>query len=163
MSVDYAGFEYRINPDLSDHRGFDSLQRYWAARQVGDRLPARADIDPADLRAHLGHLNLIDVPTDLSDFRYRLIGTATSEQYGRDSTGKSVRELYGERDPAMCAWLLHLYRTVAEKRFPVRAIGPLRIVNREHLAFDALYLPLANDGTTVDMLLAEVFFHPTAG
>jgi hypothetical protein len=153
-----AEYTYHVNPDIGDDKSFADLLAYWN-RKRGDRLmPARADIDPVDLKSHLGSLLLIEVLPGLADFRYRLIGTNITAAYGRDSTGKTVSELYQAADPDTYRWLMVFYRLVAEERAPVRGGIPLRAVGKHFMSFDTLYLPLSHDGTTVDMILAESHF-----
>jgi hypothetical protein len=158
LPMPLSGFTYVVNPGTIENVNLDALRSYWREKRNGRELPSRADIDPLELKQHLGNLYLIDVFPDHADFRYRLLGTRITERYGRDSTGKTVSEVYRRTDPATCEWLIALYATVARARVPVRASAPLRAVNKEHLSFDAIYLPLSGDGKTVDMILGEVLF-----
>jgi hypothetical protein len=141
-----AGLELRHD----DHwRLFD----YWHAKRQGDRLPARADIDPADLRHLLPRLALIDVlrEGDGLAFRYRLTGTEIVNRAGRDPTGKRFDELYrGDYLQTATA----TYRQVVETGRPHTSdrVYPL-VPGREYMSYDRLLLPLANDGVTVDMVM----------
>jgi hypothetical protein len=76
-------FSFEPDPDVSDNPSFRGSRA----------LPLRKQVDPVELQKHLGSLNLIDCLPDLADFRYRLIGTSVAQAYGRDSTGKTVRQL----------------------------------------------------------------------
>ena len=42
-------------------------------------MPLRKDIDPLELKDHLGSLNIIECLPERDDFRYRLIGTRIAE------------------------------------------------------------------------------------
>ncbi len=88
-----------FDPDLSDNPRFVELKAYWDRKRGGRAMPMRADIDPLDLRGHLGSLVLIDVLPGLADFRMRLIGSKIVEAYGRDSTGKLLSALTPARWP----------------------------------------------------------------
>src|SRR5690349_8298694 len=63
----------------------DSLTRlfcYWQAKRGGRAMPARADIDPAEIKALLPYMILVDVIYDTEaglDFVYRLVGTREVE------------------------------------------------------------------------------------
>ena len=151
-------YTYRLDPDLSDNPRFLDLVRHWDSKRAGRPLPLRADIDPLDLRTHLGSLNLIECLPGYEDFRYRLIGTKITEAYGRDSTGRTVRELYAESDVEYRDFLLAWYRDVSLQQKIGRAEGTLRPVNREFRNFDSLLLPLANDTGAVGWILNEVTF-----
>ena len=134
----------------ADHR---ALFEYWASKRTEGRLPARADIDPIDLRRLLPRLALIDVLRDggTLDFRYRLTGTEIVERAGRDPTGRTFGELYAGdyRETAIAT-----YRKVVETAKPLLSERTYPLVpEREFLRYDRLLLPLAADGRTVDMVM----------
>jgi hypothetical protein len=134
------------------------LKQYWDAKRGARRMPARADIDPADLRMHLGWLELVDVLPDCSDFRFRLLGTRINEAFGRDVTGKLVTELYAEKDPDYCAVFLSHFRTVARDCAVVYGHGSLSIVGKPFRSYDSVSLPLDRGDGTVGMILSELQF-----
>ena len=130
-----------------------ALYDYWRARHRGGRLPARGDIDPADLRRLLPRLALIDVLREGDDlaFRYRLTGTEIVNRAGRDPTGKRFDELY-RGDYLQTANTT--YRQVVDTGRPHTSdrVYPL-VPGREYMSYDRLLLPLAADGVTVDMVM----------
>jgi hypothetical protein len=154
MHEDYSS---ALNPDLSDSPRFLDLRAYWDAKRGDRSRPTRSDIDPLELRKHLGSLVLIDVLPGMADFRMRLIGSTIVETLGRDSTGKLLSAL----KPADTNWwrFCHdLYSAIAERGVIARARGNLRMVGRDFRSFDSVLLPLdAGDGT-VGMILAEQIF-----
>jgi hypothetical protein len=152
------GYSCIVDPVRIELPLFRDLHAYWDGKRGGRRMPARADIDPLELRAHLGSLVLIEPMPAADDFRYRLIGTKVTRQHGRDSTGKTVRELYGDRDPVIFDWTMTVLRAVVDQRVPVAASNRLRMVRKEFIASEQLLLPLSNDGTSVNMILCEVAF-----
>ena len=81
-------------PNLADPR-LAALYDYWDGKRAGRAMPARADIDPVEMRAWLGHLLLIEIAED-GRFVYRLYGTAFVDSFGVDMTGRSVDELRSE-------------------------------------------------------------------
>jgi hypothetical protein len=149
---------YQLDPDLSDQPSFQDLVAYWRAKAAGRGMPATSDIDALELKRHLGSLNLIDCLPGLVDFRYRLIGTNIAAAYGRDSSGKTVRELYAVSDPEYCAFLLEVYRAVATQPTIARITATLRPVHREYRTAASLVLPLAGPDGSVVRLLNEVLF-----
>jgi hypothetical protein len=147
-----------VNPDLSDNPRFQHLVAYWRGKAAGAALPLRKDIDPLELKEHLGSLNIIDCLPGLADFRYRLIGTHIAQAYGRDSTGKTVRELYAVDDPEYCAFLLGIYQEVATRQVIARLHVNLRPVNKTYRLADSLLLPLGDGKGGVAAILNEVLF-----
>jgi hypothetical protein len=147
-----------INPDISDNQRFQDLVAYWQAKHRQRALPMRQDIDPLELKEHLGSLNIIECLPGLTDFRYRLIGTMIAEAYGRDSTGKTVRELYSVEDPEYCEFLLGIYREVATRQLIARIRANLRPVNKNYRSADSLLLPLDGGEGSVTAILNEVLF-----
>lgn len=147
-----------VDPDISDNPRFLELVAYWQAKRGQRALPLRKDIDPLELRQHLGSLNIIECLPGLADFRYRLIGTTIAEAYGRDSTGKTVRELYTVDDPEYCEFLLGIYQEVATRQVIARLHGSLRPVNKTYRSFDSLLLPLGDGEGGVAAILNEVLF-----
>jgi hypothetical protein len=147
-----------LNPDISDNPRFQDLVAYWHRLRAGRAMPLRKDIDPLELKDHLGSLNIIECLTERDDFRYRLIGTRIAEAYGRDATGRTVRELYSVLDPEYCDFLIGVYRAVATDRVMARIWATLRPVNRSHREADSLLLPLDRGDGTVGFILNEVLF-----
>jgi hypothetical protein len=152
------GFTCNVNPAQIEQPVFRDLHTYWDGKRGSRRMPARADIDPLEMRAHLGNLILIDPLHMGDDFRYRLIGTHITRQHGRDSTGKTVRELYVDREPVIFDWTMTVLRAVFGHRAPVLASNRLRAVGKEFIAANQLLLPLSDDGSSVNMILCEVIF-----
>ena len=154
MHEDYSSV---FEPDLSDNARFLDLRAYWDTKRATRAMPRRSDIDPLELRKHLGWLVLVDVLPGMTDFRMRLIGSRIVEMLGRDSTGKLLSSL----KPADGNWwrFCHdLYSEIAGRALIARARGSLRMVGRDFRTFDSVLLPLdAGDGT-VGMILAEQIF-----
>jgi hypothetical protein len=147
-----------IDPELGDNPRFRHLLAYWQAKRGDRALPLRRDIDPLELREHLGSLNIIECLPGLADFRYRLIGTNIAAAYGRDSTGKTVRELYAADDLEYCEFLVGIYREVAARGVIARLRVSLRPVNKTYRMADSLLLPLDGGDGGVSTILNEVLF-----
>lgn len=140
---------------LQDER-LRAVQTYWQERRGVHEMPGRADIRPEDLSRSLGWINLIDVRSQLPAFRFRLVGTAVVQAYGRDVTGRSVRDL----SPPDYADLIHTaFAEAVRLRRPV--LHELRFSDgwKTH-AMQRLTLPLSTDGGSVDMLMTVVSLAP---
>jgi hypothetical protein len=125
------------------------LLRYWEARRAGRAMPARRDLEPGDLRTLLPYLTLIDHPD--GQFRYRLVGTAVSQELGRDMTGQSVGSYISP--PEYAAALMAIYERVFTTARPVFTTGEYRSATRAIHAISRLLLPLSEDGASVNMVV----------
>lgn len=146
-----ANAEAGAQPQIIDPR-LQRLQDYWAKGRGARALPARTDIDPIELRFLLGHLILLDVLDRPRQFRVRLQGTELERWMGGNLTGKTIDQL---RAPTLAALAVECLTRAVETKRPYHRVGeqPVDDIPRR---FEALILPLAADGTTVNMLLAAV-------
>ena len=147
-------FNIDLELRFSDARLGDLL-RYWDGKRRGRLMPARQDIDPLELKAHLGRLTFIDIEYDPFRFRYRLIGTTTTETLGRDMTGRYFDEIY---PPDVLTDALRAYRWTVENKKPLRLFGNAPYANKSMYEFEIVNLPLSEDGTRVNMVLGELIF-----
>ena len=134
------------------------VKDYWLAKRGTRKLPRRADIEPVELRRHLPYLSLVEVLGDAEDFRFRLLGTEITHVLQRDSTGKTVREIYAQAEPEALNWMLEVYRIAATRQCPVLRRGTLRVIHKDYIAFESLHLPLSDDGDRVNMFLGRMRF-----
>ena len=136
-------------PELVDLLGV------WQAKRQGRAMPARADLTPFELKAHLGNLLLTDVEPEPLRFRYRLVGTNITRIVKRDATGCYFDEIYKGR----------LRETaIAVNAWVVRERAPLRIFSRtghernDIYTYEGVLLPLSQDGERVNMVLGALLF-----
>lgn len=119
----------------------------------GGNLPSpRTDIDPLDLGFVLGNLSLVDVLDQPLRFRLRLQGTQPVQRLGYDLTGRFVDEF---PDPEYREVVLRTYRTAVEQRRPVRQVREA-MMDLKSRRYEIIVLPLAADGTMIDMLMVCV-------
>jgi PAS domain len=64
------------------------LYRYWLSKRGTRIMPARGDINPADIVPLLPYLMIVERAGD--QFRYRQVGNAIVEAVGYDATGITV-------------------------------------------------------------------------
>lgn len=132
------------------------LYDYWRRKRDGVRLPARASIAPEEMVRALPHVLLVDVLDGGRSLRYRLVGTAVAA--GCDPTGRTVRETFpaGEyRDHILGLFEAVLGRSEA---LYTRHHYPGRDARRRD-EVERVFLPLAADGRTVDMILIGQIRH----
>jgi hypothetical protein len=132
-------------------RALEEMFAYWASLRRDGRLPARSDIDPNRFKRHLPTVSLIDVRPHPTSFRVRLAGTALYGLHGRETTGLELEQVYRASEETVY-WRGELEKVVADRRpnFGIRSLNP---GDTGGLKVLWLRLPLASDGTTVDMLL----------
>jgi len=127
----------------------------WTDRRSEDRLPVRDDFDPLSIKECLGAVFLAVAEEETDDFRYTLIGTKIVQHVGVDNTGRLVSEVFGTPG-------LTLYRAVRDGARPVRVSGVVDWRHQEHKAYEAVLMPLADDGRTVNRMIGGmVFFSAT--
>jgi hypothetical protein len=124
---------------------------YWRSIHPAEGLPGRRHFDPLAVPALLPNICLIAAPTASADFVFRLMGTRLEIFFGGNFTGKPFVSAYikNHRSQAyvdMCA--------IVEDRLPRWRRGPAGLVeNREHVTIERVFLPLAEDGGAVNIIL----------
>ncbi len=146
-----------VDPDTL-HPALRFIRDYWNGKRGSRAMPARADIDPWELRGCLPRLFMVDILPGTADYRFRLLGTEITERYGRDSTGKTLREVYGLKNPQVYETILSMYATLRESRRPVLAIGTLSVIGKDFISYESLHLPLSDDDARVNIVLGLVQF-----
>ena len=142
---------------------FAGLFRLWDEKRAGRAMPARADFDPAEMKPWLGRLALLDVlPGPPMDFRYRLCGTRTVEEYGVDLTGKRFTEAVYIGTPESAIKAMGEFVRIGRPRY---RNDPLQDKQGYAVMRERMYLPLGEDGSTINMILcyqeSKVLVHPS--
>jgi hypothetical protein len=158
MSGRLTGIHNEIDPQTLQNPVLAFLKNYWDLKRGGRKMPTRADIKPADMKEHLGWVILLDVLPDFQDFRYRTIGTRVTQYFLADSTGRTLREAFGAYGDAAVNGVMAVHRKAAQDQVVVRAYGGAGWLGRSFLDFDALFLPLSDDGVTANMVLSAFTF-----
>jgi hypothetical protein len=136
------------------HRDLHQLYDYWQARRKDGRLPARADIHPSELRFLMGNLLLVEALREPLRFRYRLVGSNLTRFLKLELTGKLLDQ---HPDPEFRRLVTATYTTLAETGQPWAARRDTMLDGRLR-RYEVLLLPLAADGTIVDMILGAMRF-----
>jgi hypothetical protein len=135
------------------------IYRYWERKRGSRRLPARADIDPADLRKHLPGISIVQIVADERRYVYRLVGTREVTARGADPTGRSVSErFFGSSRERV----FHNYDYVVESLSFLLDTESFVMPEGKIGNEEALFLPLASDGENVDQVLVYThhFWNP---
>ncbi len=162
MSSGVTGVTSEIDPHHLPHPTLAFLKAYWLHRRGTRPMPARADINPSDMKEHLGWVLLLDVLPGAEDFRFRTVGTRVTEYFLQDATGKTVKEAFAPYGEDTIKAVLATHRKVAREGVVLRVHGGAGLFGRAFLDFDAIYLPLSEDGATVNMILSGFTFDRSA-
>jgi hypothetical protein len=128
-----------------------ALYRYWISKRGERKMPARGDIDPAEVLPLLPYLSIVDKVD--GKFRYRLVGTPITRQIGYDPTGCFI-DCYSSADPDFVEALQDIGERVFATGHPMFTMGEYVPAAQSIHQFSALILPLSEDGQTVNMLLS---------
>lgn len=152
--------EFQFDPQLAfiDDRPRQAYE-YWNAKRGTRIVPARADIDPRELKYLLPFIQLLDVIDHGRAIRPRLIGSASARRMTPDPTG----QIFDDTSPRLV-----VRRALAAVRWSVEHHKPLRtyaahtaLEGHEFLAHETVFLPLSSDGREIDiMALIGVFLPP---
>ena len=137
------------------HPKIRQLHDYWRhIHPAPGRLPGRQHFDPLQVHALLPSLWLLDVVRTPLRFRYRLVGTRITDALGRDTTGLWLDDVHIDFHPGSPTY--RHYLSVAEHGQPSWRRGrPVFMAYSERCTeIERLLLPLARDGTTVDIIVA---------
>jgi hypothetical protein len=129
---------------------------YWRSKVVDGQLPRRSDINPVDIPRLMPHAVMLDVKREPEfDFRYRLIGTYVSEHLFTDHTGSWFSEIEHQKPPSE---IWGNCRHVVETGKPSLPATPYVGPHKGYRKVEDVFLPLAEDGSTVDTLLVFICF-----
>ena len=143
-----------LAPDADD--ALRQTLDYWQ-RLKGDRsMPARRDVNPADIPRLLPKLMLADVQGCPSDIRFRLVGTEVVGRFGCELTGRRLKEMdCGEGTDQIA----DSYRQTVKQSEPQYTQCDFWIDPQRHIRMQQLLLPLSDDGERVNMILAVIHCH----
>ncbi|WP_374383665.1 PAS domain-containing protein [Dongia sp.] len=143
--------------DISEPR-LRTLYEYWHSKVHDGRLPARADIDPLEMKDWLGNLMLIEFHGDVYNYQIRLDGTNLEHYYGTRRTGHGVESLTDEDERRL---LMDQYAAVLEGKCPAYYEADFTNSDGVFARQTKLILPLSADKEHVDMVLVGIYFRPT--
>ena len=130
------------------------LYAYWLAKRGSRRMPARDDLNPAEIIPLLPHLIISE--RDGDQFRLRLFGTGAVHDLGFDATGYFAGEYLN--NPSYYAEWRAIDETVCAHQDPLFVTGEFcfeSLCSGSHHAWSAVILPLSDDGSTVNKIIAS--------
>jgi hypothetical protein len=145
-----------LNAPVSHHL---DLYGYWLAKRGARTMPARGDIEPGEICALLPHLTILDKAD--GQFRYRLHGSASARELGRDLTGGIVGSYVSTPQSAVAIRVV--CERVFARAYPVFATAEFEVKSGITYNISALFLPLSEDGVTVNMAVCTHVARFSAG
>jgi hypothetical protein len=128
------------------------LYSYWLSKRGARIMPARGDINPADIPRLLPHLIIVECAGD--QFRYRLVGSAIGQAVGYPVTGAIVG--FSIVDPEDATKLRAIFQLVFTAASPVFAAGQYIHKSGAHVELSLLTAPLSEDGRVVNMSISTL-------
>jgi hypothetical protein len=125
---------------------------YWLSIQPTNRLPGRQHFDPLDIAHLMSRVWILDVLRMPLRYRYRLAGTKETETLQREVTGKMFDEVHPHLRGKGEAY--GRFDQTARDGIATYRRGPVVAVHhKEHQTVENCMVPLARDGSTVDMIV----------
>jgi len=168
MSDTAASSYLRTQPyaRTSDHAIFLSkallstqrFYQYWEAKRGIRKMPARADIDPCEMKPWLAGMQLVDVFHDPRRLVYRLVGQVDVDFRGYNPTGRTVEECFVGQ--SLTETLTNYDVVISQHKFVydfadyVSASGLIR-------SQECILLPLSDDDRIVNMVMTFAAVGPT--
>ncbi len=144
------------------HAKLRNLFDYWCSIQPAKGvLPGRHHFDPLYVADVLPFVFMIDLVGDPVRLRYRLLGTRMVDAIGRDLTGQWLDEAH----PGIAAhptYQMLLHRSL-QKQFTWRRGHPFVHVDPDIYEIEQVMLPMARNGSDVDLILAATIFFSGKG
>ena len=153
MSQSVLDTTAEVNPDQFAHPTCVFLRDYWEMKRGTRAMPSRSDVSPAQLKDHLGWVMILEVLPGERDFRYRLIGTLVTQYFSSDATGKTVMEAFADNGELVAKSVNSIFRKVTRDKVVMRTAGNADWLSEGMEEFEAIYLPLSEDGVSVSHIL----------
>lgn len=146
--------------DGEAHEDIKSLYRYWCGMAPAGCLPGRQHFDPMEIQHVLPNVWLIDVHRDPLRFWRRLVGSRIEEFAGRSLVNGWVAD--GLDEDRQSVVHKNLADVVMTGQPSWRRGKPMIHHEKGYSELERIYLPLAENGETVDMILAMSLFYELA-
>jgi hypothetical protein len=124
---------------------------YWQGKCRDGRIPRRADIDPAEIPRLVPNILIVDVEYNPFRVRYRLVGTKVVQATGFEITGRYLDEIVLADDEGP---FLESYQTACTTKAPILTRIKWHLDAETTGEYDACFLPLSEDGETVNKVLS---------
>lgn len=145
------GFDIR-----SCHEKIRAVVDYWQSIHPTAGLPGRQHMDPTSIPELLANLRIIDVERNPMRFKTRLMGTLLREFFEQEHTGRYFDIDFPKFEKSKA--YVDMVETVTEKRPNWYRGTPILYSDKNFVTVERIFLPLAGDGESVDMILTYILF-----
>jgi hypothetical protein len=126
------------------------LYRYWLDKRGNRTMPARGDINPAEIPRVLPYIAIVQKVE--GEFCFRLAGSAIARQFGQELTGDVVGSHVSNREETIAA-LGAVCERVSAKAHPVFSTGQHETERGVLHNVSFLLLPLSDDRRQVNRII----------
>ncbi|MBI3675460.1 MAG: PAS domain-containing protein [Proteobacteria bacterium] len=158
MAHKFPRVKFEANPASFENPTLSFLYQYWKDKRGERKMPSRKDILPSEIKDHLGWVVMLDVLPGMEEFRYRLVGTRVNQYFNIDSTGLTVSQAWAPQGKDAIDGVLAILRAVARDKLILRCYGHDDWSDLGLEKFDSIYLPLSDDGESVNVILHAFVF-----
>ncbi len=145
----WAGGAFLPDP----HPQIVRIHDLWRAAATDRRFPPAGALGPAELKPVLPDVHIYTVSPEPPRYRVRLIGTRMTEHIGRNLAGKPVEEIPLDALRQVIGGLLNAVE-VSGAFLHLMAPRAIALPNGDHKALESIWLPCAEDGETIDRVIA---------
>ena len=157
IAVNKVRFE--SDPARVDAPVLDFYLSYWREKRSRNKMPARSQLRPSEIREHIASITLAEGLPGLDDFRFRIVGTKVAQYFLADATGKTIRQLYAAAVKPVIDGIVQLHRAPLERAAPLLIHASTTLVEGLYFtAFDVLYLPLSDSAGNGAFVLGAYSF-----
>jgi hypothetical protein len=135
------------------HPDLKTLVQYWTSKCGVRLMPLRADIKPAEIKPLLPDIMIWSA---IEPFHVRLVGDHIVAFVGGNNTGKAAT--HGMPPDAAKSMLAVLNDVITSKAPRFRLGKSFFVPEKAYRDFEACFLPLSDDGNTVDTILSGIKF-----
>ncbi|MBS0274261.1 MAG: PAS domain-containing protein [Proteobacteria bacterium] len=125
----------------------------WHGARGTRRMPSRADMTPRVMRKFLSYVALAELVDGGKDFRFRVVGDGIAHKQKLLLIGKTLADV-DHLVPDFGTFLRNLYLRTVRQRDALAYRGTyVRTADRHPFTYEAVILPLGDDGETPDHVL----------
>jgi hypothetical protein len=127
------------------------LYEWWTSRRGPSGLPDRRSFDPAEFKALMPNLVIVEVEPNPFRIRYRLVGTRVAQFTGFDFTGRYLDELIALGSTS--EWQSQ-YKAACESRNPLFGSITEPTTSGGNFTFEFGLFPVSLGGKTVEQFIS---------
>ncbi|HEX4534285.1 MAG TPA: PAS domain-containing protein, partial [Rhizomicrobium sp.] len=125
----------------------------WQSVRAGRAMPSRADMSPRVMKKFLSFVALAEIVDGGRDLRFRVVGDGIATKQKLPLIGKTLTEV-DQMVPGFGTFLRNLYQRTVEQREALAYRGTyVRTADRHPFTYEAVILPLGDDGEAPDHVL----------